>query len=478
MRFLLFVALAALLFREHFAAAYPVDDAYIYLQTARNVLLGQGWGFNPGEIVNACSSVLYILLQLTVAMILSPLLPLELSDLLLWQMTALQILCLALVATIIWQALDYLESIPRWTLTVVLAFHPIFLFASGMESALFVLMLVLSIALYLEQRWLLAGIALAGLTLTRPEGGLLVPILLLCAPPPDLRAWRLGLLGFLAPVLAWLVFSGWYFGALIPNSTLVKLQQAGTFSDAEGFFARFFRFTWSLPLTIGLALLGVGRGVSLARSARWFLPLLVIYGLVQGLAYGLAGARGGYFWYFVPAYLALTVLVYWGIEFLARKMAGYLLSPQRIVELRVRPVAGLGLILIAVSLVTSLGAIQPMPRYEYRNAREYLEISDWLQRNTPEHARVASLEIGYLGYHSRRYVVDPLGLVHLPEPGINGATAILAHRRPEIVIFPSAWLQPAMLERGDPDFREWLKQYEQRESFGRFDLLVKMDSGI
>ena len=64
-----FLIIALVLFRNHFSATYPVDDAYIYLSTVRNVIAGHGWGVNPGEIVNACSSTTYTLLLLAYAAI-------------------------------------------------------------------------------------------------------------------------------------------------------------------------------------------------------------------------------------------------------------------------------------------------------------------------------------------------------------------------------------------------------------------------
>ena len=36
----------------------------------------------------------------------------------------------------------------------------------------------------------------------------------------------------------------------------------------------------------------------------------------------------------------------------------------------------------------------------------------WIEKNTPEDAQVAAVEIGYIGYYSNRRIVDPHGLLH------------------------------------------------------------------
>ena len=45
----------------------------------------------------------------------------------------------------------------------------------------------------------------------------------------------------------------------------------------------------------------------------------------------------------------------------------------------------------------------------------YKAAGEWLYKNTPQNVKVAGVEIGHLGWYSKRYTVDILGLVN---PGL------------------------------------------------------------
>jgi hypothetical protein len=41
----------------------------------------------------------------------------------------------------------------------------------------------------------------------------------------------------------------------------------------------------------------------------------------------------------------------------------------------------------------------------------YYQVGDWLRKNTPQNASVAALEVGAIGYYSRRPMIDFAGLI-------------------------------------------------------------------
>ena len=472
--YLLITLVAFFLFRKHFHGLHFVDDAYIYLQTVRNLVTGYGWGFNPGELVNACSSILYFLLLSLLAIIGHIIAPEHLSLILIWLMVIFQIFCLAMMAGLIYREIGDQHPVSRWVLSLGLAFHPIFLLSSGMESALFGLMLVLSIRLYLSENWLLAGLALAGLTLTRPEGALLIPLLLVSKPPKTFNAWKMGLSGFLVPLMLWAGFSIWYFDALLPNSMTNKLDQVVSILDAKSFFGRYFRYTWLPPLSLALVGIGIYDLLVRMRSGDWFLPLLALYGLIQGLGYGLAGAKGGYFWYYVPAYLSFTILLYWGLRRVSLWIAGRVGWKPELLAGVSGVALCLGLTLSALAVINALGVIKPAPRNEYRNAREYVAISEYVRKHTESNSRVLTSEIGYIGYYSRHLIIDPFGLIHAAPEGkaVREPFDYLMDYRPEVVVMPRAWIKRPNSPRATNSDKYLARHYERAARFGRLDVLV------
>jgi hypothetical protein len=472
--YLLITLVAFILFRKHFNGLHFVDDAYIYLQTVRNLVTGYGWGFNPGELVNACSSILYFLLLSLLAVVGHIIAPEHLSLVLVWLMVIFQIFCLTMMASLIYSAIGEQYPVSRWVLSLGLAFHPIFLLSSGMESALFGLMLVLSIRLYLSENWLLAGLALAGLTLTRPEGALLIPLLLVCKPPKTFHPWKMGLSGFLVPLMLWAGFSIWYFDALLPNSMTNKLDQVVSILHAKSFFGRFFRYTWFPPLSLALVGVGIYDLLVRMRSGDRFLPLLALYGVIQGVCYGLAGAKGGYFWYYVPAYLSFTILLYWGLRraclWIADRMGW---KPE--LQAGVTGFAlCLGLTLSALTIINALGVIKPAPTTEYRNAAEYVAISEYVRTHMQSNSKVLTPEIGYIGYYSRHPIIDPFGLIHAAPEGnaVRKPFDYLINYRPEVVVMPRAWIKNPNSPRATNSDRYLARHYERAARFGRLDVLM------
>ena len=92
---------------------------------------------------------------------------------------------------------------------------------------------------------------------------------------------------------------------------------------------------------------------------------------------------------------------------------------------------------LVVALVVAAGLIWPTLRYSMADARSfpngaeraYASLGRWFAVNTPPDASVGYLEIGIIGYHSRRTIIDPLGLVN---PGVAPHVAQRQDRGPAI----------------------------------------------
>ncbi len=194
-----------------------IDDAYITFRYARNLATGLGFVYNPGEHVIGTTTPLY-------TMLLAALYLAGLHDL---PRVALVVNAAADAAT---TAILYVFAsrlgFGRWAAYLAALFAlcsgSIAFAASGMETSVFVLFVVGALVAVGLERPGLAG-ALAGLaTLTRPDGLLVVALVLgryvVARRLPPARA----IVGVVVPLLPWLVFATWWSGSPVPQSMVAK----------------------------------------------------------------------------------------------------------------------------------------------------------------------------------------------------------------------------------------------------------------
>lgn len=397
------VILAACSLRVLWPPAELVDDAFIYLQVARNLVTGNGWSFNAGEVMNPCSGPLYaIMLTLPLALGIPGELALwltywsgaALAALLLFHMLRPLDIRLALAGSFTWLLLPTLTK------------------AAGMETTWFVAFLLAAIQAFCAGRPVLSGFCTSAALLLRPEGLLLVPIL---AIHWYLHGRRNGL-KYLVPLVVviglWAVFSQLQFGSPIPHSVRVKSMQSrtGAFAHLPSFFGMFFRL-WETPwITATVALLGIGYCVrATIRHGTFAASLMLAYAALQFTAYSVARAPFGYFWYYAPAQVALNVLVLAGALMV-------MLPLGRLLPARLRSYtlcANLAAALLLAAFACRFGAESYPGRLRAANCgSQYRLVGQWLRKNSPAGSRVAAVEIGYLGFFSERPILDIHGLIH------------------------------------------------------------------
>ncbi|MBO9657368.1 MAG: hypothetical protein J7527_00935 [Chitinophagaceae bacterium] len=211
------------------AFSYPLDDPYIHMQIAKNIVLSGTWGINEGEFGSASSSLLYTIL-LTIS----------------FKLFSFNIF-IPLVINII-AAISLLFVIHRWLqkqqisllaefiiLTMIVVFGPLpVIIMNGMEhvlQALFVFMYLASFAdWYYEQgnrsarKIPVALIILAALVVAVRYEGLFVVFgtcLILLFSKRIVPAFVLGGAAFL-PVIIFGVYSVMKGSYFLPNSVLIK----------------------------------------------------------------------------------------------------------------------------------------------------------------------------------------------------------------------------------------------------------------
>ncbi len=403
------VALAWLLITAAAVARFrgwTVDDFYITYRYAENLARGSGFVYNPGERVFGLSDpglglVLALLHLVTRA-------PVD------WLASALFGGALAGAALLLLkEGADcgrFWETILGGSLVVTSSL----LWANQGAAAPMTLLALLAAAALADRRPWSAGI-LAGLAVwIRPDAGFGVVILLLLLLLEKRRLpWKTGLAAAAVIALGLLFAWGW-FGAMLPGTLGAKVEMARATPDAaagaEGFWRR-----GATPLERHLGpawLLLVALGVAglwpFAQSMRRLGRLTALYGSAMAALYPLLGVPF-FSWYIL---LPVTALLY-GLPFclvgLARAASGSL--PQRFgLPAAGHAVAAVLVVLLAGhALRTSLRSYKdfaPPARLVI-----YKEAAEWLRQHSRPEDSVAYVEIGVLGYYSRRPVEDQMGLV-------------------------------------------------------------------
>ena len=474
----LILAVAAGVGAGLFAAAaplgFPLDDAWIHLQIARNFSAGLGFGLNPGEPVSLSTAPLWTLL-------------IALLQLLPWDIVAvvkaigaLLLFANALITRILARQLGLSSD---WALLagLVVALTPRFLWASqsGMEILLYAFLACSGVVLHLRSFAAAPSLWGTGLwtlaVLARPECAILLPLALVDRWRAEGKFstifslyWRHGLL-FVVPLLPWAVFNLNYGNGVLPNTFYAKVGSYGLMGAlADGAWLRvvaavvlyplqqmqeLVQFSSENNLVLTLAApMGLLALVKRGKQGSWLIPLVLIgFPVLRGLLAPFKGAtfqQGRYAAYLLPL---LTVVGLLGLQ-----MTWNLLRA----ELGAVAVERWRVGLVRLTCLLVLGNVVVLG---LRDGREYAEnvadinqmhraMGQWLADNTPRDAVVATNDIGAIAYFSQRRILDIVGLA-TPEvlaylqPGVAADLGVLRYLEAEqpdyLVLLPNWYPQLA-----------------------------------
>lgn len=448
---------------------FPLDDAWIHLQIARNFTAGHGFGLNPDEPVSLSTAPLWTLF-------------IALLYLLPWDVIvatksvgALLLFANALMARELARQFDLPRS---WSLLagLVVGLTPRFLWASqsGMEILLYALLASGGLLLHLQtftgtpSPWGTGLWALA--VMARPECAILLPLGLVDrwragAKISEVIAlyWWHGLL-FVLLLVPWALFNISYGNGILPNTYYAKVGSYGLLGAlADGAWMRVaaalvlypleqfqelvqFSVENNLLLTAAVPL-GLVAMVKRGREESWIIPLVLIgFPILRGLLAPFKGAtfqQGRYAAYLLPL---LTVAGLVGL----RQAWGLLrMGIGEPIQLRWR------YWLQRVAWVLVLGNLLVLG---IRNGREYIAnvadinqmhvaMGNWLAANTPVDAVVATNDIGAIAYFSQRRILDIVGLA-TPEvlaylqPGVGADLGVLRYLekvQPDYLVLLPNW---------------------------------------
>ncbi len=430
---------------------FPLDDAWIHQTYARNLARYGRFEFVPGIPSAGSTSPLWTLLLAFGYLLHIPYL--------LWTYGwgGVSLLWLAVASTQTWQQLWPKQAAKAWLAGLLIVFTWPLLWAavSGMETLLFAALGMHIVALYLgwpgggehaltsPLRGLIIMGLLAGLLiLTRPEGVVLVALVLvgLVLRPGAwyLRAQPAAVVTVTAvlPLIPYFLFNYWANGTLWPNTMNAKQTEYAVLL-AQSIFKRLAQL---LLLSLGgpgsgwrgmssahlLLLPGVVWAGWLALKSDWAarrlgqtMPLLWAGGHVALYAWKLPVTyqHGRYLLAIMPVWV-MYGLAGWLLLLFTRQGGRGVWLTQKVAQFTFLFVLLFFLLQGAVAYAADVAVIEG----------EMVAVGRWLAENTPQTAVVATHDIGAIGYFAERPLLDLAGLI-TPEiiPLLADETALSAY---------------------------------------------------
>ena len=393
------------------------EDAYITYRYSRNLALGLGAVFNPGEHVLGFTSPLWMVWNaLGYAFTRDPVTWSRISTLVGDGVT------LVVAASLLSR---HASRASAWCFAFVFAAWIAFtgVAISGMENSMMVTFIVLSAGLA-ESRSRATGFVLGALALIRPEGLVTAALIALWA------RWRDRFVALAITAFGIIALTA-YFGSPLPQSLAAKAHIYGT----PGPWAGRHWWEWAFPFALGrwpimpdarflflstvlaapAALSGLGvlwrvRSTGLAAATTACLVVWLGYSLV-GVAY--------FFWYLVVPLAGWFLLAAMGIPRIVRGWQVY---------------ASMALLVLGCwTVVWELYAGRAHAELAFEAVAQYL-----VDHSTPWQ-RVLLEPIGIVGYRAKLVVLDEVGLVspkiaarRMQGPGWE--TDIVAAEKPEWIV--------------------------------------------
>jgi hypothetical protein len=406
-----------------------IDDAFITFRYSRNIVSGEGFVYNPGVHTLGTTTPLYTLLMAAISAVTG-------GQDFPWYALTVNALAAALTAGLLFLLLRQITD-SLWVATLAgllwgLSPTSVTFAVGGMETPVNILWLVAGMTCWVTRRFVLLGIFAALGFLTRIDSVLWSGPLLLAQlaefwftrrrqPLLARLPWRTWLVGLLV-VTPWLLFAWAYFGSPVPNSVSAKTVAyimppgAALMTFFRAYIVPFSEYqllgsAGVMLMTVIYLALSVIALLWIARQRPRLLPLALypwLYLLVFALANPLI-----FRWYLAPPLPMLMTLL--------------LIGAWRVVEaVRVQRRApalalagGLSVLWVSTSLAgwtlqPNHGPQRPAPEMAWHQIEVYYEQIGRRLRDelgVTAETRVASADIGAVGYFSGATIVDTVGLV-------------------------------------------------------------------
>jgi arabinofuranosyltransferase len=386
-----------------------VDDTYIFLRYADNFASGHGLVFNVNEYVEGYTSPFWMIILAGVALCV--------PDLVFIVTLLSGILGIATIIALFFMGQSYLPVkqkllivIPCWYLVT----NPSFVFWtwSGMETALFVFLFVLSCLVFTKQvatsdSLLLSGAVFCLAVFTRLDMISTLPAYLLFIFL--LNRHQAHLLGkkyfsFLIPLALILIHFLWryyYYEDVFPNTYYAKVDVERWVSLSNGlFYTSRFWLAYGILLIIAFLVPPL-----LCRSIKrldfeWSFCLVIVF-IWSGYVIYVGGDHFALFRFFIPVIALLTFLF-------------TILIGQILINLKkgdaIATLLALVFILTSVNIFIYRYAGGMLARQEVFFAENWKAVGIWFRDNVPADITIACEPVGAIPYYSKLKTYDMLGL--------------------------------------------------------------------
>jgi len=374
-----------------------MDDVFIYLRVARNIVAGHGPVINGGDAHFPVTSPLWVFLLALFQKVLPG------PGLVFWA-KSLFIICLGAASILFFSLLRRRLGIWAALAPLPIFFNSVTLTCAGGEIALLYLGLLGMIWAAERENFRLVGIFAALGYLARGEAVLmLAPIFLwqLLGPARRKIGWK-GICKNLLTTAAWflslaLVWHLYYylrFDSIFPETFQIKIIQGQSgkwkmyYNAARPHILQFLNGHWLLVPLLIIGLAGIGPG-------SWF---LLVFTLLHYYAYKLLTIPN-YHWYFYDFDLLLTAFPIFGLALLAG-WAGRRLARRRFGRGKaVRLTAALAMLILAVIVSLALFPLLHLGAYRGDNRLPaYTRACRWLQPRVKPGDILLASEIGIIGF--------------------------------------------------------------------------------
>ncbi|MBI1803947.1 MAG: tetratricopeptide repeat protein [Ignavibacteriae bacterium] len=472
---LLIVSLSLFLY-QCWSLWFIQDDSFITFRYVKNFTAGHGLVFNSGERVEGYTTFLWALLLA---------LPAKLgidvtsASQYLGILFGLGSLCLLYSVS---RKLSTGEPAFPFALVAVILLAANGAFAywsvSGMETAMFTFLTLLSAIVYLRERSVetlsvYTPIVFILLSLTRPEGALLFGLLMASLiweirsgqrsdPKRMLKRFVIWMLVYLLPMTAYAFWRLSYYGYLLPNTYYAK---AGF---SKEYLTTGFDYFWAFAKTYLFGGILLVAPVYVIIKRKWSGDTLPLFMMLIGYIVTIILVGGDVlpsYRFFVPV---LPFLYLFTQESLRSLFDSMVKRKWRLASLLyVSP-----LLLAGFSFAIPHEYIHHYATRESQLVEKMAETGRWLKSHASPNDIVAASTIGALGYYSGLPLLDMLGLTdsviaHRPEQILGVASnwrernynvRYVLSRRPDWICFSTGIKPSAFAERAlftSKDFRRW-----------------------
>lgn len=388
---------------------YTEEDAFITFRVARQIALGNGFVYNPGQPIYGSTTPLLTLLLSAWIKLISTDVILAAKVMNLFAVTATLFFSLLILKI---QGRTQAEQIGALTMGMFSA-RLVYMETQGMEIPLGLALLAASLYSWMKGRPIVTGILCGFLLWVRID--FIFWVLILSAFNVIIN-WKntMRIAGIAALVyLPWVIFAWTYFGSPIPFTVTAKWVAYNQFNLSPYLSHLKIILEYLSPFRADgvAALLGTGIAAFLIASTLWgrriadqkAFILLIAFVLFEIAR--LTFTRTTYFTrYFVP--------ILWIVLLLSGVGLGVLWNTFR-TETLYRSLFwafAIGLIVLQINSGI-LFAQQMQERQTYRHDGALKAMGLWLKDNTDPTSIVLLEPLGYVGYYSERTMLDEVGLV-------------------------------------------------------------------